>query len=116
MRIIADENCDSMIMAALRNAGHDVLSVREDQRGGSDKGVFEMARMRGRVVLTNDLDFGFLSERERHHPPAVILMRLDRLSRPARANRVVQVLRTLGAIDGHLVTIEASRIRVRGLK
>jgi hypothetical protein len=45
MRILADENCDSMMMAASRDAGHDVLSVRESERGGSDWQVFDLARI-----------------------------------------------------------------------
>lgn len=116
MRIVADENCDRMIVAALRDAGHDILSIRENDPGESDSRIFDIAKRDSRVVLTNDLDFGFLSERERLRPPAIILMRLDRLSRPARADRVVEILHGLGALEGHLLTIEPGRVRIRALK
>jgi len=36
MRILADENCDRLLVAALREAGHDVISVAEWGGGDSD--------------------------------------------------------------------------------
>ncbi|HEX3666994.1 MAG TPA: DUF5615 family PIN-like protein [Rhizomicrobium sp.] len=73
MRIIADENCDRMIVVALREAGHDVLSVRETVKGSGDAYIFDLARTECRVVLTSDLDFGHLSEQQFLHPPAKLL-------------------------------------------
>ncbi len=116
MRIVADENCDRLLLAALRNAGHDVLSIRETEPGEADNRIFEIAQRESRVLLSNDLDFGLLSERERYRLSAVILMRLDRLSRPARARRVMEILETVGTLEGHLLTIEPGRIRTRALK
>ena len=44
MRIIADENCDRMIVVALREAGHDVVSIREPEGGSEDSYVFDLAQ------------------------------------------------------------------------
>ncbi len=86
MRILADENCDRMLVSMLRDAGHDVTYVGESSGGESDASVLQRARAEQRVILTSDRDFGLLAERDRHEPPAVILLRLDPLSRTARAN------------------------------
>lgn len=116
MRIVADENCDQMIVAALREAGHDILSIRESRRAASDDLIFDLAHIENRAVLTGDLDFGLLAEREARRPQAVILMRLDGLGRAARARRLVQVLAAVGAIENHLLIVEPTRVRIRAVK
>ncbi|HEX4078630.1 MAG TPA: DUF5615 family PIN-like protein [Rhizomicrobium sp.] len=113
MRIVADENRDRMIVVALREAGHDVLSVRESEKGRDDAYIFDLARTECRVVLTSDLDFGRLCEHQFPHPPAIVVMHLDRISRHTRAKRIVELLRVVSNIDGHLLIVEPSRIRIR---
>ena len=56
--ILADENIDHRIIAALRAAGLEVLSIYENQRGASDEIVMELARNPPRLLLTEDKDFG----------------------------------------------------------
>jgi predicted nuclease of predicted toxin-antitoxin system len=116
MRIVADENCDRMIVVALREVGHDVLSVRESGKGQDDAYIFDRARTDRRIVLTSDLDFGRLCEHQFPHPPAIVVMRLARLSRHVRAKRMVEVLRVVGSIDGQLLVVEPSRIRIRAFQ
>jgi len=114
MRILADENCDRLVIAALREAGHDVVSVVEWGGGDSDDDLFRYARADRRVILTDDRDFGLLAERVVDRPPAIILMRLDPLSRAVRARRLVEALMHLGdGIGDELVVIEPAQIRRR---
>ena len=116
MRIRADENCDRLIVAALREAGHDVAYVQEDAPGAGDDVLFQVARYQGRILLTDDLDFGHLAELEHVHPPAIVLMRLDPLGRVARAERVLTVMGSLGeAMHGQLVIVEPGQLRLRVL-
>ena len=77
MRILADENCDRLVVEKLRAAGHDVAYVVEFASGAGDGDLFRRASIENRIVLTDDLDFGRLAERETDHPPGIILMRLD---------------------------------------
>lgn len=37
MRFLADESCDVAVVRALREAGHDVTSVRDTMRGAPDR-------------------------------------------------------------------------------
>lgn len=67
MRIVADENCDRMIVVALREAGYDVLSIRESEKGQDDSYIFDLARIENRVILTGDLDFGHMCEHRFPH-------------------------------------------------
>jgi predicted nuclease of predicted toxin-antitoxin system len=95
MRLLADENCDRMMVAILRDAGHDVVYIAEWTRGESDTELMRLARLENRAILTDDRDFGLLAERELQPPPAIILLRLNPLGRTARAKRISEVLQTL---------------------
>ena len=43
MRILLDENIHPQVVALLRDAGHDVLSITETDKGASDPVVFQTA-------------------------------------------------------------------------
>src|SRR5258707_5330955 len=95
MRILADENCDRLIVVALREAGHDVRYVAEGDAGESDNELVRLAIAQKRVLLTDDLDFGRLAELEERRPPAIILMRLGRLGPAAQAKRLGSTVESL---------------------
>lgn len=60
MKILADECCDAGLVEALRAAGHDVLSVSSTTPGAVDDAVLAQAVGGGRLLLTEDRDFGEL--------------------------------------------------------
>jgi predicted nuclease of predicted toxin-antitoxin system len=60
MRFLADESCDGAVVRAMREAGHDVTSVRDTMRGASDRSVLDAALSERRLLLTEDKDFGEL--------------------------------------------------------
>ena len=60
MRFLADECCDTGLVASLRNDGHDVLYVFEKKQGITDDEVLLDAYNEGRILLTEDKDFGEL--------------------------------------------------------
>jgi len=65
MRILADENIDALIVAWLRQAGHDVKGVTEFAPGRDDEPLAELACAEARLLLTRDRDFGELVYRQR---------------------------------------------------
>jgi predicted nuclease of predicted toxin-antitoxin system len=97
MRILADENCDSYLVARLRAAGHDVKYVEESLKGWKDRAIFGEAGSDVRVLLTNDLDFGLLAERSDHPPPAIVLLRLHPLRAKTRAAMAVEFFANIGS-------------------
>jgi len=46
------------VVRALRSAGHDVAAVSEFQQRSVDRKLMEMAYSEGRILLTEDKDFG----------------------------------------------------------
>jgi predicted nuclease of predicted toxin-antitoxin system len=75
MRFLADESCDFAVVRALREAGHDVWAVAEQAAGTDDDSVMVRAHSDGRVLLTEDRDFGRLVFAASRPAPAVIYLR-----------------------------------------
>ncbi len=63
MRVLANENIPGPVVTALRQRGHDVLSVKDGMRGASDREILARAQRESRVVVTCDRDFGELAVR-----------------------------------------------------
>lgn len=55
MRILLDENIHPQVVALLRDAGHDVLSITETDKGASDPVVFQTAVSDERVLGSVDI-------------------------------------------------------------
>ncbi len=80
MRFLADESCDFAVVRALRAAGHDVVAITEISPRATDEGVMELAIREGRILLTEDKDFGQLVHANQAAAGGVFLLRF-----PARA-------------------------------
>jgi predicted nuclease of predicted toxin-antitoxin system len=116
MRFIVNENVSANVIGQLRAKGHDVLSVKESMRGGTDRSVLTRAQAEERVVLTHDKDFGELAFR--YDLPAgsgVILLRLGG-DNPATDNkRALEAIESRDDWMGHFSVITDERIRMRPL-
>ena len=99
MRLLANENFPGAAVAALRNAGHDVLWVRTESPGATDRAVLHAAQSQERILLTFDKDFGELAFRS--NLPAqsgIILFRLRQRDRDCRFGKSPPMARIL--LDG----------------
>jgi len=75
VRFLADESCDFAVVRALRGAGHDVVAMAETAPRAEDEAVAGLAARDGRVLLTEDKDFGRLVYAEARPSAGVILIR-----------------------------------------
>lgn len=117
MRFLADENVSYRVVERLRAAGFDVMAVALTNPGAPDSDVLATAGRDGRVLITEDRDFGELVVRQRLEVQGVVLLELDRLSNIAEADRVVAVISTnLDKPAGNLLVIEPGRVRIRPLR
>lgn len=77
MRILADENMLDVAVAILRQAGHDVLYVKEERPSTRDPDVLAWATRENRLLITFDKDFGELNQRYNQPAPhGVALFRI----------------------------------------
>jgi predicted nuclease of predicted toxin-antitoxin system len=115
MQFLADESCDFRVVRALRAAGHDVVAVADIAPGASDDVVIEMAARDGRLLLTEDRDFGQLMYAAGKPAFGVILMRFPSTVRAALPGSVVAFVGEHGArLAGRFVVMEPGRVRISG--
>jgi predicted nuclease of predicted toxin-antitoxin system len=65
MRFLANENFPLDAVEVLGQNGHDVLWIRVESPGISDREVLSRAQAENRILLTFDQDFGELAFRSR---------------------------------------------------
>ena len=75
LSFLADESCDFAVVRALRAASYDVLAVSEVTTRSVDRQLIEQAGREGRILLTEDKDFGWLVFVSQVASPGVILIR-----------------------------------------
>lgn len=96
MRLLADESCDGRVIRALRLAGHDVKSVREIAPELPDEQVIAVARIEGRVLITEDRDFGQIFFATDSKSAGVILIRFPTNARSGLPRLVVDFIEKHG--------------------
>jgi predicted nuclease of predicted toxin-antitoxin system len=117
MRFLADENVSRLVIEQLRAAGFNVTAIGATSSGVSDTDVLTTASREGRILITEDRDFGELVVRQRLAVHGVVLLELDRLPNVAEANLVAAlVAANADKLPGNLVVIEPGRVRVRPLR
>ena len=116
MRVLANENVSSTVIEGLREAGHDVVAVREWSPGAGDDAVLRRAQNEGRTLVTHDKDFGELAYR-RMLPAecGVVLLRLSGGDRDADNRRALSALASRSDWAGHFSVVTDDRIRMRPL-
>jgi predicted nuclease of predicted toxin-antitoxin system len=116
LRFLADESCDFVVVRALRAAGHDVLAVAEQAAGTPDREVIQLALDDGRVLLTEDKDFGQLVFAAFAGSRGVILIRFPSDARTLLASVIVRVVDTYATqLSSAFVTLSPGRVRISGL-
>jgi predicted nuclease of predicted toxin-antitoxin system len=73
MKFLADMGISSLSVGWLRDQGHDALHAREAaMQRAPDEDFLEKARNEDRVLLTLDLDFGYLMAISGERLPSII--------------------------------------------
>ncbi|HEX3128020.1 MAG TPA: DUF5615 family PIN-like protein [Thermoanaerobaculia bacterium] len=116
MKFKIDENMPKEVAEMLRSAGHDAVSVLDQDLGGwADPGIAEVCRSEGRVVVT--LDVGFADMRS--FPPqdyaGLIVLRLKRQDKPSILKAFSRAMRLLPLepVAQALWIVEKDRVRIR---
>ena len=117
MRFLADECCDASLVAALRREGHDVVYAVESLAGTTDEELLDRAYVEGRVVITEDKDFGELVYRLGRPAAGIVLLRFDVLDRGFKVPRLQDLLlHEQHRLPGSFVVLELDKVRIRPLR
>lgn len=116
MRVLLDENMPRQLAVRLRDGGHDVLAANEGMRGAADEAVLARARAEGRLLLTQDKDFGELAFRcDLPAECGIVLFRLAGANPDADTERMLAVLTGRSDWAGHFSVATDDRVRMRPL-
>jgi len=118
VKFLADMGISQSTVRVLRDRGHEVISLREQELGRmSDVTILDKARAEECIVLTFDLDFGDLLATNIESLPSVVIFRLRNQSPPSVTSRLLEVISSCrdDLSAGAIVIVEDPRYRVRRL-
>lgn len=117
IKFLADMGVSTKTVLWLRNNGYEAVHLLEQGLYRlSDADVLEKARMENRVLLTMDLDFGYLLAISKQEMPSVILFRLQNETSENVNQRLNEVLTHLAdelTSKWVIVSVDEKKIRVR---
>lgn len=111
--ILVDENVPASTVAALLDAGFDVVRVGDVLPGANDEAVLAYAVQSRRVVLTQGKDFGDLVHVRGLAQVGVVLVRLRGMPFAERARRVVALFEERSDLVGSFSVLSNGGVRVR---
>ena len=93
MNFLLDQSVDARVIPWLTEHGHDALRIgREYPHSLPDEEVLAIAKREGRILITDDRDFGELVFRHRQPHTGVIYLRLASYSLALTTARLEHVL------------------------
>ena len=114
MRFLLDTCAASRTLhGALVELGHDVLSAREGHARASDEALLALAYREGRVLVTEDKDFGELVFLRRLPHPCIVRLVGMRVAEKVDAMRHLIEHHGAAMREGAIVVATASRVRIR---
>jgi len=120
IKFLADENISPKTVSFLNTKGYDVIRVDRIKIGRKDKEIIEYARINGYILITMDLDFGYILSHIKDNKPSVIILRLT-YPEPDNVNSyLIKALNNEKIISNLMegsviIIIEDDRIRIRRL-
>ena len=114
MRFIVDESTGGAVVEHLHSAGHDVFAVAEGMPQADDDDILARAASEGRILITNDKDFGDLVFRDKRVHDGVVLLRLHDESAGNRVRVVSAVVQRYGdRLAEHFTVATEAGVRIR---
>jgi len=96
VKVVADEGVDRLIVARLRQDGHEVEYIAEMDTGIDDDQVLSHANQRRALLITADKDFGELIFMQGKLNTGIVLLRLAGVSPTQKAKIVSEALAAHG--------------------
>jgi predicted nuclease of predicted toxin-antitoxin system len=111
--LLADESCAGPVIRALRAAGHDLVAIAEVAKGTSDESVMDRAFAEGRILITEDRDFGELVFAAGRSTAGVVFIKFHGRTRGAKPAAVCEAIAKLGErLRGGFAVVEPGRVRL----
>ena len=114
LRFLADESCDFSIIRALRSVGYSVDAIAEISPSLPDEAVLKLAVAEGRLLITEDKDFGEWVFAHQHAMAGLLLIRYPASMRSSMVATVIDLVGVHSPeLDGRFTVLEPGRARIR---
>ncbi len=116
MKFLADENVEWPVVETVRALGYDVLAAHHGLTGTEDEKLLEIACNEGRILITNDTDFGNLVFYKQQAAFGIVLMRFSSEITSLKCEMVKHLLTHHGEkLKNHFTVISEQQIRIKPL-
>lgn len=115
MKLKLDENLDIRLAALLQQAGHDVLTVRDQGlKGVEDQSLYELCIQEQRILVSLDKDFSNMLRFSPRETPGLVVLRGPNDLFPTMRILIQTLIRALAqdTPTGKLWIIEPERLRI----
>lgn len=115
MRFLLDQSSDARLIRHLHSLGHDANRIARDYPAGlPDSEVLAIAHREGRILVTDDRDFGDLIFQHFHPHSGVIYLRLgDDADIETKRARIDHVLALYADQLDRFLVVTRDRVRTR---
>lgn len=115
MRFLLDQSTDARLGAYLRTLGHNATRIGAEYPAGlADLAVLATAEREGRILITDDRDFGELVVRSRQSHAGIIYLRLGSYADlSVKIARLDYVLAHYATQLDQLLVVTPHRVRIR---
>ncbi|MBY0435758.1 MAG: DUF5615 family PIN-like protein [Cyclobacteriaceae bacterium] len=118
MRFLADMGISMTTVTWLRSQGYDAVHLSEQKLTRlNDELILEKAKAEDRILLTCDLDFGFLLSVSKESAPSTVIFRLEFQTPLNHIHKLKQLINDsmVSLQKGSIVSVDDKRIRIRSL-
>lgn len=113
-KLLIDHNVGRGVALALREAGYDAVFAGDVDPHLSDAAILGWAVREGRLIVTQDNDFGALVYRSGQAHAGVLLLHMADATRQERTATLLWLLRHHASdLAGHFSVYENERLRIR---
>ncbi len=112
VKFLKDECTGKRLAVLLKNAGYDVLFVGDWKPSASDDEVLQKANEEGRILITDDKDFGELVFRLGKPSSGIILIRTSTTNPATRFDLLGILLKSTDAY-GKFIVLKDNVIKIR---
>ncbi len=112
LKFLVDECTGKRLSILLKNAGYDVIFVGDWKPSVSDEEVLQKSNEDGRILITDDKDFGELVFRLEKPSSGVILIRTSTTAPATRFHLIENLLKST-EISGKFIVLKDTVFKIR---
>lgn len=112
MKFLIDANLGRKFTNLLNRAGHDAVLIKDLLSNASDEDILSLANSKGRIIVTNDKDFGEFIFKLGKRACGVILLRTFATDSEKRFEMVRDIL---DQAEGNFIVVREGKVRIRKL-